>query len=59
MWEKDDFVIDGTISPEYYPVGAFIRINTMAESETNDPWETDYFLYEDKCSIDYLKGGDK
>lgn len=51
-WEVD---IDGTISPEFYPVGAFIIINSIAESETDDRWETRHFLYKNRCCIEYLK----
>lgn len=53
QWEQDCF-IDGTISPEFYPEGAFILINSIVESETNCWYETDYLLYENKCSLDYL-----
>ena len=49
----DDF--DGTTTPDYFPKGAFIRIDSMSESETEDPWETSYFLWENGCSIEYLK----
>lgn len=55
IWDRDEFIIDGRVSPEFYPVGAFIRIDSVAVSETKDPWETDYFLYENHCSIEYLK----
>lgn len=54
-WDREDFVIDGTISPECYPEGAFILINTVAESETELWYETDYFLSDDRCYLDYLK----
>ena len=49
----DDF--DGTTTPDYFPIGAFIRIDSMSESETEDPWKTFYFLWENGCSIEYLK----
>lgn len=52
IWSED---FDGTVTPDYFPTGAFIVINTLAESETEDPWETDYFLYENYCSIEYLQ----
>ncbi len=54
IWDSDKFIIDGRVSPEYFPIGAFIRIDSIAESETKDPWETSYFLYEDRCSLEYL-----
>jgi hypothetical protein len=50
-WDED---FDGTVTPDYFPKGAFIRIDTLAESETEDPWETDYFLSEHRCYLDYL-----
>lgn len=53
-WDSDQFIIDGTISPECYPKGAFILIDSIVESETEDWFETEYLLYEDRCSIDYL-----
>ena len=53
-WDDDFDGFDGTVTPDYFPVGAFIKINSIAESEMDDPWETDYFLYENKCSIEYL-----
>jgi len=49
---EDDF--DGTTTPDYFPIGAFIRIDSIAESETEDPWKTNYFLYENSCSLEYL-----
>ena len=51
IW-SDNF--DGTVTPDYFPTGAFIIINTVAESETENPWETFYFLNDDRCFIDYL-----
>lgn len=51
IWSED---FDGTTTPNCFPTGAFIIVNTVAESETDDPWETKYFLYESYCSIEYL-----
>jgi hypothetical protein len=52
IW-SDDF--DGTVTPDYFPGGAFITINSIAESETDDPWEKVYLLDEDRCFLSYLK----
>lgn len=52
IWD-DNF--DGTVTPDYFPVGAFMKINSIAESETDNPWEKVYFLDEDRCSLYYLK----
>ena len=54
-YEEDRYVSDGRHSPEDYPEGAFIVINSFCISDNPDYMiRASDFLDEDKCNIDYL-----
>lgn len=58
LWEKESeenrYISDGKYNPEDYPLGAFISINSLCVNDGRFYTCSSDFLYEDRCSLEYL-----
>jgi len=52
--QENRYISDGKYSPEDYPLGAFISINSLCVEDGRFSVLSSEFLEDDRCSLDYL-----